>query len=112
MLAVAMCLAVTGGLRAQGLSFTIDGAQREAFVLAPANASQSAKRLPLLFAFHGHGGNMVQTAAQMQFEKGLARGHHHLYARPANCDRGRAIRGAARVAAGARTIWRSGPEIF
>jgi polyhydroxybutyrate depolymerase len=69
MLAAAICLAVTGGLHAQAMNFTIDGVRRQAFILAPANAFRSAERLPLLFAFHGHGGNMVQTAAQMRFDK-------------------------------------------
>lgn len=69
MLAAAICLAVTGSSHAQGMNFTIDGVQRQAFLLAPANASRSTKRLPLLFAFHGHGGTMIQTAAQMHFEK-------------------------------------------
>jgi polyhydroxybutyrate depolymerase len=69
MLAAAVCLAVTGSLHAQAMNFVIDGVQRQAFVLAPAGASRSAERLPLLFAFHGHGGNMVQTAAQMRFDK-------------------------------------------
>jgi len=69
MLAAAICLAATGSLHAQAMNFRVDGVQRQAFVLAPANASRSAERLPLLFAFHGHGGNMAQTAAQMQFDK-------------------------------------------
>ena len=64
-----MCLAVTGSLHAQAMNFTIDGVHRQAFILAPANASRSAKHLPLLFAFHGHGGNMIQTASQMRFDK-------------------------------------------
>jgi polyhydroxybutyrate depolymerase len=68
-LAAATCLAATGSLHAQAINFTIDGVQRQAFVLAPKNAPRSPERLPLLFAFHGHGGNMVQTAAQMRFDK-------------------------------------------
>jgi polyhydroxybutyrate depolymerase len=69
MLAAAICLAVAGSLHAQAMNFTIDGVRRQAFILAPANASRSTERLPLLFAFHGHGGNMIQTAAQMRFDK-------------------------------------------
>ena len=69
MLAAAICLAVTGSLHAQAMNFTIDGVRRQAFVLAPASASRSAERLPLLFAFHGHGGTMIQTAAQMLFDR-------------------------------------------
>ena len=69
MLAAAICLAATASSHAQAMNFTIDGVQRQAFILAPANASRSTEQLPLLFAFHGHGGNMVQTAAQMRFDK-------------------------------------------
>jgi len=67
--AAAICLAVAGNSHAQAISFTIDGLPRQALILAPPNASQSTKRLPLLFAFHGHGGNIVQTAVQMRFDK-------------------------------------------
>jgi polyhydroxybutyrate depolymerase len=67
--AAAICLAVVGSSHAQAMNFTIDGVPRQALVLAPANASRSSEALPLLFAFHGHGGNMVQTAAQMRFDK-------------------------------------------
>ena len=66
---VAASLAAAGTARAQALNLTIDGVQRQALILAPANASRSSERLPLLFAFHGHGGTMVQTAAQMRFDK-------------------------------------------
>ncbi len=65
----AICLAVAGSSHAQIMNFTIDGVERQALILAPSNASESGKRLPLLFAFHGHGGTMVQTAAQMRFDK-------------------------------------------
>jgi poly(3-hydroxybutyrate) depolymerase len=67
--APAICLAVAGSSHAQVMNFTIDGVQRQALILASANASRSAERLPLLFAFHGHGGDMLQTAAQMRFDK-------------------------------------------
>ncbi len=67
--AAAICLAVAGNSHAQAMNLTIDGVPRQALILAPANASRSPERLPLLFAFHGHGGNMVQTAAQMRFDK-------------------------------------------
>jgi polyhydroxybutyrate depolymerase len=67
--AAAICLAVVGSLHAQAMNVTIDGVPRQALILAPANASRSSEALPLLFAFHGHGGNMVQTAAQMRFDK-------------------------------------------
>ena len=40
--------------------WTIDGVVREALVCAPANAKTNAA--PVVFAFHGHGGNMNQVA--------------------------------------------------
>lgn len=46
---------------AQVLKWTIDGVQREALLLAPAKPAAGAKA-PVLFAFHGHGGNMQQAA--------------------------------------------------
>jgi polyhydroxybutyrate depolymerase len=68
-LVAATWLSAAVSVQAQAMHFTIDGVERQAFVLAPANASRSTQKLPLLFAFHGHGGNMVQTAAQMRFDK-------------------------------------------
>ncbi len=44
------------------MTWTVDGVQRQALVFAPAPAT-NAHPLPLVFAFHGHGGTM-QTAAQ------------------------------------------------
>jgi polyhydroxybutyrate depolymerase len=44
------------------MTWTIDGIQRQALVFAPGPAT-NAHKLPLVFAFHGHGGTM-QTAAQ------------------------------------------------
>jgi polyhydroxybutyrate depolymerase len=67
--AVAICLTVVASSHAQAMNFAIDGVPRQALILAPANTSQSSVRLPLVFAFHGHGGNMIQTAAQMRFDK-------------------------------------------
>lgn len=67
--AAAICLALPGSSHAQAMNFTIDGVPRQALILAPANASRSTERLPLLFAFHGHGGTIIQTAAQMRFDK-------------------------------------------
>jgi polyhydroxybutyrate depolymerase len=70
-LVATICILMIGKLHGQAMNFTIEGVERQAFVLAPANASTSTstERLPLLFAFHGHGGTMIQTAAQMRFEK-------------------------------------------
>src|SRR5256885_2305494 len=44
------------------MTWTVDGAERTALVFAPEPAT-NAHKLPLVFAFHGHGGTM-QTAAQ------------------------------------------------
>jgi polyhydroxybutyrate depolymerase len=47
------------------MTWTIDGVQRQALVFAPApEPSTNAHVLPLVFAFHGHGGTM-KTAAQV-----------------------------------------------
>lgn len=43
------------------MRWTIDGVQREALVLAPSKAF-AGRKAPVLFAFHGHGGNMQQVA--------------------------------------------------
>ncbi len=45
------------------MTWTVDGVQRQALVFGPAPAT-NAHPLPLVFAFHGHGGTM-QTAAQV-----------------------------------------------
>jgi polyhydroxybutyrate depolymerase len=44
------------------MTWTVDGVQRQALVFSPAPAT-NAHNLPLVFAFHGHGGTM-QTAEQ------------------------------------------------
>lgn len=49
------------------LSWTVDGLEREALVFAPAHAAKSPASenpLPVVFGFHGHGGN-ARRAAQM-----------------------------------------------
>ncbi|MEY4388254.1 MAG: hypothetical protein RLY20_3537, partial [Verrucomicrobiota bacterium] len=68
---VAMCV---GGLlstaRAQGLQrfeFKVDGVMREALIHVPATAKSSAA--PVVFIFHGHGGNMRQAARSFGIEK-------------------------------------------
>jgi polyhydroxybutyrate depolymerase len=40
------------------MNWTVDGVQREALVFAP-SAGTAQDRHPLIFAFHGHGGNMT-----------------------------------------------------
>ena len=56
---------------AQGtvMNWTINGVKREALVFAPKPvAATNAVRRPLVFAFHGHGGNMQGTSQQMHIQ--------------------------------------------
>jgi polyhydroxybutyrate depolymerase len=47
------------------MTWTVDGVQRQALVFAPAPVlATNAQPVPLVFAFHGHGGNM-QAASQV-----------------------------------------------
>lgn len=48
------------------MSWTVDGIEREAIVYAPAEQPESGS--PLLFAFHGHGGNMRAAGRGMKFQ--------------------------------------------
>ncbi len=57
------------GLHSQAMNVTIEGVRRQALVIAPSQAARSAEPLPLVFAFHGHGGSMVQAAGQMRLDK-------------------------------------------
>ena len=49
------------------MTFTIDGVNREALIYLPATTSTS--KAPVIFAFHGHGGNMYFSANGMAFQK-------------------------------------------
>src|SRR5262249_46593832 len=49
------------------MHWTIDGVQRDAIVFAPASRTGAAKH-PLIFAFHGHGGNAQGTVMQMHLQ--------------------------------------------
>lgn len=49
------------------MHWTIDGVQRSAIVFAPASTTGAAKH-PLVFAFHGHGGNAPGTAQLMHLQ--------------------------------------------
>jgi polyhydroxybutyrate depolymerase len=64
------CLTVLlawNGAAAQTLrEWTIDGVKREAIVFAPADAKASLS--PLVFGFHGHGGNMRNVARSYHFQ--------------------------------------------
>ncbi len=49
------------------VSWTVDGIEREAIVFAPASPPKSGGS-PLLFVFHGHGGNMRGAARNTKFQ--------------------------------------------
>ena len=50
-------------------TFTIDGTQREALIFAPSsNNTTASKPAPVVFAFHGHGGNMQNAARRFEFQ--------------------------------------------
>ncbi|MBZ5509138.1 MAG: esterase [Acidobacteriia bacterium] len=49
------------------MTWTIDGIQRQALVFAPMPAT-NAHKIPLVFAFHGHGGTMQSAAQGMHLE--------------------------------------------
>ncbi len=51
--------------RLSPVSLTVDGSQREALVYAPATAK--TQPAPLIFAWHGHGGNMRTSALSFHF---------------------------------------------
>ncbi len=61
---------VASGVTAEPLTlkWTIDGAPRQALVFAPA-AQNGETKVPLVFAFHGHGGSMEEAARTMAIEK-------------------------------------------
>lgn len=48
------------------MSWTVDGIEREAIVYAPTKPPKSGS--PLLFVFHGHGGNMRAAANGMKYQ--------------------------------------------
>lgn len=50
--------------------WTVDGVERTALVYLPSGATTApATKLPLLFAFHGHGGTMLYAAARYRYQK-------------------------------------------
>lgn len=49
------------------MKWTVDGYEREALVFTPARSSVKGKH-PLVFAFHGHGGNMHGTSQLMHLQ--------------------------------------------
>jgi polyhydroxybutyrate depolymerase len=53
-------------------SIDVDGLQRSANIYVPSNASKpkaDAPKLPVVFAFHGHGGNARQAQRSFQIER-------------------------------------------
>ena len=60
----ACALLFSSASRAERLTWTIDGVQREAQVVRPLGAAQKA---PVLFAFHGHMGTMHGAAEALDF---------------------------------------------
>jgi polyhydroxybutyrate depolymerase len=56
-----VCLCAARDARAEVMKWTVDGVQREALVLAPTRPDRGAKA-PMVFEFHGHGGNMQEAA--------------------------------------------------
>ena len=53
--------------RADDMQLTVDGEKREALVFAPSKKGSSGKS-PVILAFHGRGGNMVESSQGMRFE--------------------------------------------
>jgi polyhydroxybutyrate depolymerase len=60
--------ATSSGLAAEPTptKFNVDGIEREALVFIPSTSSKS--KPPVIFAFHGHGGNMYFAARGMAFQ--------------------------------------------
>src|SRR5262245_48669747 len=72
-LVLAACQAGAAVARAsapQVKDWTVDGVKREAIVFSPAKPPDpNGPKSPLVFAFHGHGGNMQGTANLMKFQQ-------------------------------------------
>jgi polyhydroxybutyrate depolymerase len=66
-LAIVLLAASAHATFAQGtvMNFTVDGVKREAIVFAP---KESKEKAPVIFAWHGHGGNMQGAAQQMHLQ--------------------------------------------
>ncbi|HEX8888633.1 MAG TPA: hypothetical protein VF779_05630 [Pyrinomonadaceae bacterium] len=66
-LAIVLLAASSRATFAQGtvMEFTVDGVKREAIVFAP---KESKEKAPVIFAWHGHGGNMQGAAQQMHLQ--------------------------------------------
>ncbi len=65
--AAAVCIASsTFAIEPASTKWTVDGVEREALVVLPSTSSKS--KPPVIFAFHGHGGNMQFAARGMAFQ--------------------------------------------
>ena len=58
--AVMVCLCAPRGAPAEVMHWTVDGVQRQALVLAPSKQVPAGAKAPVVFVFHGHGGNMQE----------------------------------------------------
>lgn len=67
-LCVAMCLATGAPAGAEMMSWKVAGSKREALVIEPTKPDPSGKA-PVLFVFHGHGGDIEDAHLGMHFEK-------------------------------------------
>src|SRR2546430_338957 len=65
--AAAVCFASSAfAVEPTPTKWTVDGVEREALVFLPSASSKS--KPPVIFAFHGHGGNMHFAARGMAFQ--------------------------------------------
>jgi polyhydroxybutyrate depolymerase len=71
LLVLAALIAGATGVLAQGvtMNWTVDGVARTALVFAPSQAvGAAAHKLPVIFAFHGHGGTSQTAAVGMHLQ--------------------------------------------
>src|SRR5215471_1842588 len=68
-LAVLFTASFTAFAQGVTMTWTVDGATRTALVFAPPQANGvAAHKLPLVFAFHGHGGSSQTAAVGMHLQ--------------------------------------------
>jgi polyhydroxybutyrate depolymerase len=62
-------LLVAAAAQAEVMHWTVDGVERKALVFAPAAPTPGGGgKVPVVFGFHGHGGNMGSAAQAMAFQ--------------------------------------------
>jgi polyhydroxybutyrate depolymerase len=66
-LAVAALSSVAVAAAPQTMTWTIEGVERKALIFAPARGGE-VRKAPLVFCFHGHGGNMMVTSQLMHIQ--------------------------------------------